>query len=152
MRANFLGKVKKILLCTDMKLLNNSCPSVCYLRKQKTKKGGERWNGKRECECFGNLNRSEFFLSLWFLFFLFSFWSDWINQVYLRANHARLKAAHTFVTDELKTLGVPFLNRNAGFFVWIDFRKVGSLRKGGFSWNEGRHMVQLCLEESLTLW
>ncbi|XP_068254695.1 1-aminocyclopropane-1-carboxylate synthase-like protein 1 isoform X2 [Nyctibius grandis] len=48
---------------------------------------------------------------------------DWINQVYLRANHARLKAAHTYVTDELKTLGVPFLNRNAGFFVWIDFRK-----------------------------
>ncbi|XP_051477622.1 1-aminocyclopropane-1-carboxylate synthase-like protein 1 isoform X3 [Apus apus] len=48
---------------------------------------------------------------------------DWINQVYLRANHARLKAAHTYVTDELKTLGVPFLNRNAGLFVWIDFRK-----------------------------
>uniref|UniRef100_A0A8C5ULB6 Aminotransferase class I/classII large domain-containing protein n=1 Tax=Malurus cyaneus samueli TaxID=2593467 RepID=A0A8C5ULB6_9PASS len=48
---------------------------------------------------------------------------EWINQVYLRANHARLKAAHTYVTDELKTLGVPFLNRNAGFFVWIDFRK-----------------------------
>lgn len=71
--------------------------------------------------------------------------------MYLRANHARLKAAHTFVTDELKTLGVPFLNRNAGFFVWIDFRKVGSLRKGGFSWNEGRYMVQLCLEASLTL-
>lgn len=53
--------------------------------------------------------------------------------MYLRANHARLKAAHTYVTDELKTLGVPFLNRNAGFFVWIDFRKVGSVRKGGFS-------------------
>uniref|UniRef100_A0A8C8RRL3 1-aminocyclopropane-1-carboxylate synthase-like protein 1 n=1 Tax=Pelusios castaneus TaxID=367368 RepID=A0A8C8RRL3_9SAUR len=55
---------------------------------------------------------------------------DWINQVYLRANHARLKAAHTYVTDELKTLGVPFLNRNAGFFVWIDFRKY--LRTGTF--------------------
>ncbi|KAJ7344651.1 hypothetical protein JRQ81_000601 [Phrynocephalus forsythii] len=55
---------------------------------------------------------------------------DWINQVYLRANHDRLKVAHTFVTDELKMLGVPFLNRNAGFFVWIDFRKY--LRKGTF--------------------
>ncbi|XP_042299988.1 1-aminocyclopropane-1-carboxylate synthase-like protein 1 [Sceloporus undulatus] len=51
---------------------------------------------------------------------------DWINQVFLRTNHDRLKAAHTFVTDELKTLGVPFLNRNAGLFVWIDFRKVSS--------------------------
>lgn len=55
---------------------------------------------------------------------VFSFCLDWINQVYLRANHDRLKVAHTFVTDELKMLGVPFLNRNAGFFVWIDFRKV----------------------------
>lgn len=63
--------------------------------------------------------------------------------MYLRANHARLKAAHTYVTDELKTLGVPFLNRNAGFFVWIDFRKVGRPRKGGFSWDKGRHTMQL---------
>ncbi|XP_049681752.1 1-aminocyclopropane-1-carboxylate synthase-like protein 1 isoform X2 [Accipiter gentilis] len=62
---------------------------------------------------------------------------DWISQVYLRANHARLKAAHTYVTDELKTLGVPFLNRNAGFFVWIDFRKY--LRTGTF-------------EEEMLLW
>ncbi|KAJ6667167.1 hypothetical protein lerEdw1_017145 [Lerista edwardsae] len=62
---------------------------------------------------------------------------DWINQVYLRANHERLKAAHTFVTDELKTLGVPFLNRSAGFFVWIDFRKY--LRRGTF-------------EEEMVLW
>uniref|UniRef100_A0A8C9EP10 1-aminocyclopropane-1-carboxylate synthase-like protein 1 n=1 Tax=Pavo cristatus TaxID=9049 RepID=A0A8C9EP10_PAVCR len=62
---------------------------------------------------------------------------EWINQVYLRANHARLKAAHTYVTDELKTLGVPFLNRNAGFFVWIDFRKY--LRTGTF-------------EEEMLLW
>uniref|UniRef100_A0A672TNW0 Aminotransferase class I/classII large domain-containing protein n=1 Tax=Strigops habroptila TaxID=2489341 RepID=A0A672TNW0_STRHB len=62
---------------------------------------------------------------------------DWINQVYLRANHARLKAAHTYVTDELKTLGVPFLNRNAGFFVWIDFRKY--LKTGTF-------------EEEMLLW
>ncbi|NWW54077.1 1A1L1 protein, partial [Pedionomus torquatus] len=61
----------------------------------------------------------------------------WINQVYLRANHARLKAAHTYVTDELKTLGVPFLNRNAGFFVWIDFRKY--LKTGTF-------------EEEMLLW
>ncbi|XP_066490993.1 probable inactive 1-aminocyclopropane-1-carboxylate synthase-like protein 2 [Tiliqua scincoides] len=62
---------------------------------------------------------------------------DWINQVYLRANHERLKAAHTFVTDELKTLGVPFLNRSAGFFVWIDFRKY--LKRGTF-------------EEEMALW
>ncbi|XP_058017688.1 probable inactive 1-aminocyclopropane-1-carboxylate synthase-like protein 2 [Ahaetulla prasina] len=62
---------------------------------------------------------------------------DWINQVYLRTNHERLKAAHTFVTDELKTLGIPFLNRNAGFFIWMDFRKY--LRKRTF-------------EEEMLLW
>ncbi|XP_068117332.1 1-aminocyclopropane-1-carboxylate synthase-like protein 1 isoform X2 [Hyperolius riggenbachi] len=48
---------------------------------------------------------------------------DWINQVYLRVNHARLRAAQEYVADELRALGVPFLNRHAGFFTWIDFRK-----------------------------
>ncbi|XP_069479420.1 1-aminocyclopropane-1-carboxylate synthase-like protein 1 isoform X2 [Ambystoma mexicanum] len=55
---------------------------------------------------------------------------DWINQVFLCTNHARLKAAKTYVTEELEAIGVPFLNRNAGFFVWIDFRKY--LRTGTF--------------------
>ncbi|NWU91919.1 1A1L1 protein, partial [Upupa epops] len=62
---------------------------------------------------------------------------EWINQVFLRTNRARLKAAHTYVTDELKTLGIPFLNRNAGFFIWMDFRKY--LRTGTF-------------EEEMLLW
>ncbi|CAH2325746.1 1-aminocyclopropane-1-carboxylate synthase 1 [Pelobates cultripes] len=48
---------------------------------------------------------------------------DWINQVYLRVNHARLRAAQAYVAEELRALGVPFLNRSAGFFIWIDFRK-----------------------------
>uniref|UniRef100_A0A4X2L1E0 Aminotransferase class I/classII large domain-containing protein n=1 Tax=Vombatus ursinus TaxID=29139 RepID=A0A4X2L1E0_VOMUR len=48
---------------------------------------------------------------------------DWINQVYLPTNHSRLKAAHTYITDELKTLGIPFLNRNSGLYIWIDLRR-----------------------------
>ncbi|KAG8438372.1 hypothetical protein GDO86_008886 [Hymenochirus boettgeri] len=48
---------------------------------------------------------------------------DWINQVYLRANHTRLRAAKSYVAEELRSLGVPFLNHGAGFFIWIDFRK-----------------------------
>ncbi|XP_058161477.1 1-aminocyclopropane-1-carboxylate synthase-like protein 1 [Dasypus novemcinctus] len=48
---------------------------------------------------------------------------DWINQVYLPENHARLKAAHTYVTEELRALGIPFLSRGAGFFIWVDLRK-----------------------------
>nr|XP_033784429.1 1-aminocyclopropane-1-carboxylate synthase-like protein 1 isoform X2 [Geotrypetes seraphini]XP_033784430.1 1-aminocyclopropane-1-carboxylate synthase-like protein 1 isoform X2 [Geotrypetes seraphini] len=48
---------------------------------------------------------------------------DWINQVYLKTNYARLSAAQAYVTEELKSFGVPYLNRSAGFFIWIDFRK-----------------------------
>ncbi|XP_046926707.1 1-aminocyclopropane-1-carboxylate synthase-like protein 1 isoform X2 [Lynx rufus] len=48
---------------------------------------------------------------------------DWINQVYLPENHARLKAAHTYVAGELRALGIPFLGRGAGFFIWVDLRK-----------------------------
>lgn len=50
--------------------------------------------------------------------------TDWINQVYLPENHARLKAAHTYVTGELRALGIPFLSGGAGFFIWVDLRKV----------------------------
>lgn len=48
---------------------------------------------------------------------------DWINQVYLPENHARLKAAHAYVSGELRALGIPFLSRGAGFFIWVDLRK-----------------------------
>ena len=53
-----------------------------------------------------------------------SLYPDWINQVYLPENHARLKAAHTYVAGELRALGIPFLGRGAGFFIWVDLRKV----------------------------
>lgn len=56
--------------------------------------------------------------------------SDWINHVYLRENHARLKAAHSYVSQELRALGVPFLSRGAGLYIWVDLRKV--------SWGGGR--------------
>ncbi|XP_049746885.1 1-aminocyclopropane-1-carboxylate synthase-like protein 1 [Elephas maximus indicus] len=62
---------------------------------------------------------------------------DWINQVYLPENHARLKAAHTYVSEELRALRIPFLNRGAGFFIWADLRKY--LSKGTF-------------EEEMLLW
>lgn len=48
---------------------------------------------------------------------------DWISQVYLPENHARLKAAHTYVSEELRALGIPFLSRGAGLFIWVNLRK-----------------------------
>ncbi|XP_066557120.1 1-aminocyclopropane-1-carboxylate synthase-like protein 1 isoform X1 [Amia ocellicauda] len=62
---------------------------------------------------------------------------DWINQVYLPTNRARLKTAHHLLASELKGLGIPFLNRPSGFFIWADFRKY--LREETF-------------EEERTLW
>lgn len=56
--------------------------------------------------------------------FLLPFYLDWISQVYLPENHARLKAAHTYVSEELRALGIPFVSRGAGFFIWVDLRKV----------------------------
>ncbi|XP_058519126.1 1-aminocyclopropane-1-carboxylate synthase-like protein 1 isoform X2 [Ochotona princeps] len=48
---------------------------------------------------------------------------DWISQVYVPENHARLKAAHAYISEELRALGVPFLNRGAGLFIWINLQK-----------------------------
>lgn len=59
-----------------------------------------------------------------FVFLLPSIYLDWISQVYLPENHARLKAAHAYVSEELRALGIPFVGRGAGFFVWVDLRKV----------------------------
>lgn len=55
---------------------------------------------------------------------------DWIDRVYLPENHARLKAAHAYVSEELRALGVPFLRGGAGFFLWVDLRKY--LPRGTF--------------------
>ncbi|XP_053417600.1 1-aminocyclopropane-1-carboxylate synthase-like protein 1 [Nycticebus coucang] len=62
---------------------------------------------------------------------------DWINQVYLPGNHARLKAAHAYVSEELRALRIPFLSCGAGFFIWADLKKY--LRKATF-------------EEEMLLW
>uniref|UniRef100_A0A8C8ZEQ0 1-aminocyclopropane-1-carboxylate synthase homolog (inactive) n=1 Tax=Prolemur simus TaxID=1328070 RepID=A0A8C8ZEQ0_PROSS len=62
---------------------------------------------------------------------------DWINQVYLPENHARLKAAHAYVSEELRALGIPFLSGGAGFFIWVDLRK---------------YLPEATFEEEMLLW
>ncbi|XP_066219048.1 1-aminocyclopropane-1-carboxylate synthase-like protein 1 [Saccopteryx leptura] len=62
---------------------------------------------------------------------------DWIDQVYLPENHARLRAAHTYVSGELGALGIPFLHRGAGFFIWVDLRK---------------YLPEATFEEEMLLW
>lgn len=49
---------------------------------------------------------------------------DWLNKEFLPENRRRLREAHSYLTEELKQLRIPFLNRNAGFFIWADLSKV----------------------------
>ncbi|TRY87234.1 hypothetical protein DNTS_031748 [Danionella cerebrum] len=48
---------------------------------------------------------------------------DWMNREFLPENKRRLREAHGFLTEELKKLGIPFLQRSAGFFIWADLSK-----------------------------
>lgn len=50
--------------------------------------------------------------------------ADWINNEFLPENRRRLKNAHSLLTRELRSLGIPFLDRPAALYVWADLRKV----------------------------
>uniref|UniRef100_A0A3Q1CLF0 Aminotransferase class I/classII domain-containing protein n=1 Tax=Amphiprion ocellaris TaxID=80972 RepID=A0A3Q1CLF0_AMPOC len=62
---------------------------------------------------------------------------EWINEEFLPENRRRLKAAHNYLTGELLSMGIPYLDRPAALYVWADFRKY--LRESSF-------------EEELSLW
>ncbi|KAA0724586.1 1-aminocyclopropane-1-carboxylate synthase-like protein 1 [Triplophysa tibetana] len=62
---------------------------------------------------------------------------EWLNKEFLPENRRRLREAHSYLTEEIKQLRIPFLNRNAGFFIWADLSKY--LRERTF-------------EEELSLW
>ncbi|KAJ8252642.1 hypothetical protein COCON_G00219540 [Conger conger] len=49
---------------------------------------------------------------------------DWVSREFLPQNRARMEAAHRYISGELRSLGIPFLNRPACFFIWADLRKV----------------------------
>uniref|UniRef100_A0A672FTT9 1-aminocyclopropane-1-carboxylate synthase-like protein 1 n=1 Tax=Salarias fasciatus TaxID=181472 RepID=A0A672FTT9_SALFA len=62
---------------------------------------------------------------------------DWISEDFLPVNRRRLKAAHSYVTGELLSMGISYLNSPAAMYLWADFRKY--LRESSF-------------EEELSLW
>lgn len=62
---------------------------------------------------------------------------EWINNEFLPENRSRLKRAHSLVTEELKSLGIPFLDRPATLFVWADLRK---------------YLREFTFEDELSLW
>ncbi|XP_038065085.1 1-aminocyclopropane-1-carboxylate synthase-like protein 1 isoform X2 [Patiria miniata] len=48
---------------------------------------------------------------------------DWLNNVYFPTNHKRLREAHKVTTDTLDAMGVPYLNRPSGLYVYANFKK-----------------------------
>ncbi|KAF6332379.1 1-aminocyclopropane-1-carboxylate synthase-like protein (inactive) like [Rhinolophus ferrumequinum] len=48
---------------------------------------------------------------------------EWIDKVYLPTNRSRLQAAHKYITNNLKALKIPFLNRGSGLYIWINLKK-----------------------------
>ncbi|XP_053175082.1 1-aminocyclopropane-1-carboxylate synthase-like protein 1 [Scomber japonicus] len=62
---------------------------------------------------------------------------EWISDEFLPENRRRLKAAHSYVTGELQSMGIDYLDRPAALYVWADLRKY--LRESSF-------------EEELSMW
>ncbi|XP_062317926.1 1-aminocyclopropane-1-carboxylate synthase-like protein 1 [Osmerus eperlanus] len=56
---------------------------------------------------------------------------DWVSGEFLPETRRRLQAAHSYVARQLQGLGVPYLHRSAGFYIWADLRKY--LREASFA-------------------
>nr|XP_036284160.1 probable inactive 1-aminocyclopropane-1-carboxylate synthase-like protein 2 [Pipistrellus kuhlii] len=48
---------------------------------------------------------------------------EWIDNVYLPTNSSRMQEAHKYITNMLKTLKIPFLNRDSGLYIWINLKE-----------------------------
>nr|KAF6323932.1 hypothetical protein mMyoMyo1_000189 [Myotis myotis] len=48
---------------------------------------------------------------------------EWIDNVYLPTNRSRMQEAHRYITDRLKTLKIPFLNRGSGLYIWVNLKE-----------------------------
>ncbi|XP_077372067.1 1-aminocyclopropane-1-carboxylate synthase-like protein 1 isoform X2 [Festucalex cinctus] len=48
---------------------------------------------------------------------------EWISKEFLPENRRRLRAAHSYLTNELQTMDIDYLDRPAALYVWADFRK-----------------------------
>lgn len=62
---------------------------------------------------------------------------EWINNEFLPENRRRLRRAHSLLTNELRSLGIPFLDRPATLFVWADLRQ---------------YLREFTFEDELSLW
>lgn len=83
---------------------------------------------------------------------VFLLFPDWLNSEFLPENRRRLKEAHSYLTEELKKLDIPFLHRGAGFFIWADLSKVRGHRiNSQHLQNRCLHLNSLNLSSSTSL-
>nr|XP_027792123.1 probable inactive 1-aminocyclopropane-1-carboxylate synthase-like protein 2 [Marmota flaviventris] len=47
---------------------------------------------------------------------------EWIDTVYLPANHSRLRTAHKYITKKLRALKIPFVNHGSGLYIWVNLQ------------------------------
>ncbi|XP_051916005.1 1-aminocyclopropane-1-carboxylate synthase-like protein 1 isoform X1 [Hippocampus zosterae] len=72
---------------------------------------------------------------------------EWISKEFLPENRRRLKAAHGYLTDELQTMDIHYLDSSATLYVWADFRKF--LRSPSFE--EELYMWRCFLKHNVVL-
>ncbi|XP_019749830.1 1-aminocyclopropane-1-carboxylate synthase-like protein 1 isoform X3 [Hippocampus comes] len=72
---------------------------------------------------------------------------EWISKEFLPENRRRLKAAHRYLTDELQTMDIHYLDSSATLYVWADFRKF--LRSPSFE--EELYMWRCFLKHNVVL-
>uniref|UniRef100_A0A8C4QY19 Aminotransferase class I/classII large domain-containing protein n=1 Tax=Eptatretus burgeri TaxID=7764 RepID=A0A8C4QY19_EPTBU len=48
---------------------------------------------------------------------------EWIDSEFLPTNRARLLAAHTYMAGRLRSMGVPYLDRASGLYIWANFQQ-----------------------------
>ena len=50
--------------------------------------------------------------------------SDWLRDLYFPENNKRLLEAHNATKDALDAIGLPYLDRPSGLYIYVDFREV----------------------------
>lgn len=74
--------------------------------------------------------------------------------MYLPTYRSRLQRAHRYITKKLKALGISFLNRGSGLYVWINLKVVSSGNEARYSWAglPAASLAQLCPSAFPSTW
>ena len=51
--------------------------------------------------------------------------TEWLDNIYIPTNQRRLQECYKIVSESLRGMRIPYVESESGFFVWVDFRRVG---------------------------